>query len=97
MRVLNIRHLKVGGIHHLTIGRFNFSWSVSRELNKCFGPAPRDVTPKARPAAKAAHKATHKARALTPPPLDAGILFPVRWFDNVTQEEMSQWRSKSEL
>lgn len=93
MNVFNIRHLKVGGIHHLTIGRFNFSWSVSRNLNKCFGPEPRDVTPKARPVAKA----TRKARALPPPPLDAGILFPVRWFDNVTPEELLQWRSKSEL
>jgi hypothetical protein len=38
MSFFNFRKRRVGGITFLTIGRFNFSWCVSKRLNKCFEP-----------------------------------------------------------
>ncbi len=40
MRPFNLRFMKRGGIRFLTIGRLNFSWCISRRLNKCFSGGP---------------------------------------------------------
>ncbi len=39
MSIFNVRLKRVGGIYFLTLGRLNFSFCVSRCLNKCFEAA----------------------------------------------------------